>query len=78
MNAKQRMKNRDNALKLKRAARDIELSKHICENCGEPGGHWIVVKPTSLFAMVSGLDDQQGFWTCAKYYGEDERRLEGC
>ena len=77
MNAKQRKKNRANAEKLKRAARNIELSKHICENCGEPGGHWIVVKPTSLFAMISGLDDQEGFWTCRKYYDEGGRRLEG-
>lgn len=77
MNAKQRNQNRANAIKLKNAARAIVLSKHVCENCGEFGGHWISTKATSLFAMISGIDDQEGFWTCSKYYGEDGRRLEG-
>ncbi len=75
MSKKQRLKNRETAKKLNQLARKIELSKHICENCGQPGGHWIVVKPSSLFAMINGIDDQEGFWTCPKYYGEDGRRL---
>jgi hypothetical protein len=75
MSKKQRLKNRETAKKLNQHARNIFLSKHKCENCGEMGGHWIVVHPTSLFAMISGVDDQEGFWTCPKYYGEDGKRL---
>lgn len=70
-----RNKNRENAEKLKHIARSIELEKHTCENCGEKGGHWISTRGTSLFAMITGIDDQEGFWTCAKMYGSNGRRL---
>ena len=70
-------RNRNRALSelLKQNARNIELSKHICENCGEPGGHWVSTRGFSLEAIMTGIDDQQGFWTCSKYYGEDGKRL---
>lgn len=75
MNKKKRFQNRTNSEKLKLIVRNIELSKHICENCGEPGGHWVCATGFSLQALLSGEDDQQGFWTCSKYYGPDGRRL---
>jgi hypothetical protein len=75
MNIKQRNKNRQNAKVLHYNFRKIELSKHICENCGEPGGHWVSIRGSSLQAIMTGVDDQQGFWTCSKYYGPDGRRL---
>ena len=75
MNKKKRNRNRALSEMLRQKARNIELSKHICENCGEPGGHWISTRGFSLAAIMTGVDDQQGFWTCSKYYGEDGRRL---
>jgi hypothetical protein len=63
MNRKQREKNRLNAGKLRSIRRQRELQDHTCENCGEPGGHWITIKPTSLAGILSGIDDQEGFWT---------------
>lgn len=78
MNRKQRDSNRLNAIQLKKLARNIELSKHTCENCGEPGGHWVITKGFSLAELLSGLDDQEGFWTCSKLYDPlTLRRLPG-
>ena len=74
-NKKKRNRNRALSEILKQNARNIELSKHICENCGESGGHWINTRVSSLEAMLTGVDDQQGFWTCSKYYGKDGKRL---
>jgi hypothetical protein len=77
-NSKQRRKNRETAKGLKRKVRSIELSKHVCENCGEMGGHWVSTRGLSLMAMITGQDDQEGFWTCSKYYDpETKRRLPG-
>lgn len=74
-NKKQRLKNRQTAKTLKSIARFKELENHTCENCGQPGGHWVSTRGLSLAGMLSGIDDQEGFWTCPKYYGEDGRRL---
>ena len=68
MNRKQRDSNRINAIQLKNRVRRIELAKHICENCGEHGGHWVSIRGTSLAGLISGVDDQEGFWTCPKLY----------
>lgn len=67
MNSKQRNKNRQ-------TAKTLRLQSHTCENCGERGGHWIEVEPQSLDDMLTGRPSR-GFWTCAKYYGPDGRRL---
>lgn len=74
MNRKQRNRNRDTARQLAAAARARILMSHICENCGDPGGHWISTRGTSLAGLISGVDDQEGFWTCQKLYGSDGRR----
>ena len=68
MNQSQRNSNRENARKLNSQVRLLKLSSHICENCGEPGGHWITTKGSSLQAILTGQDDQEGFWTCDHYY----------
>lgn len=75
MNRKQRDKNRANAAELVRVARAKMLEQHTCENCGEKGGHWISTRGMSLAAMITGRDDQEGFWTCPKLYGADGRRI---
>lgn len=75
-NRKQRMKNRDTAHQLARDQKIARNNLHICENCGERGGHWLQTRGTSLMAMIEGVDDQQGFWTCAKYYDNEGRRIE--
>jgi hypothetical protein len=75
MNKNKRNKNRANAKKLRIIAKRIELENHTCENCGEKGGHWIQVRGQSLEGLILGIDDQEGFWTCAKMYGADGRRL---
>ena len=75
MNKHQRNQNRKNAAQLSAAARQIRLMAHTCENCGERGGHWISTRGTSLEALMTGVDDQEGFWTCPKLYGEDGRRI---
>lgn len=73
MNKSQRNSNRLNAEKLYQKTRSIRLSKYICENCGEPGGHWVSI-PMTLEEIMLGLE-QQGFWTCAKYYDESGKRV---
>jgi hypothetical protein len=75
MNRRQREKNRRNAQQLAYVARQRVLMQHTCENCGEKGGHWVSTRGTSLWGIVAGVDDQEGFWTCPKLYGEDGRRL---
>lgn len=75
MSRKQRDKNRRNAAELKHAARQQVLAKHVCENCGERGGHWVSTRGLSIAALLTGQDDSEGFWTCPKLYGEDGRRL---
>lgn len=65
MNRKQRMKNRATAQTLAREQKIARNNLHICENCGERGGHWVSTRGTSLMAVVTGIDDQEGFWTCA-------------
>ena len=67
MNRKQREQNRKNANRLR-------LNAHVCENCGERGGHWVQTAPQSLAMAIMGLPDD-GFWICAKYYGPDGKRL---
>ena len=75
MNRKQRDKNRYNARVLRRKARAAVLSHHTCENCGEKGGHWVSTRGISLMAMITGVDDQQGFWICPKLYDDGGLRL---
>ncbi len=70
MNKKQRIKNRENAKQL----RKVVVSKHICENCGQPGGHWVQV-PTTLEELMQSQGTPSGFWTCDKYYGVDGARI---
>ena len=66
MNRKQRESNRANAKKLCALVRRIELSKHNCEHCGQPGGHWVSIRGSSIAAILTGVDDQEGFYTCNK------------
>lgn len=64
MNRHQREKNRANAVKLNKQVRLLKLQSHTCENCGQPGGHYVCTRGSSLEAMLSGVDDQEGFWLC--------------
>lgn len=64
MNANQRAKNRRTARDLERKVRQMRNRHHICENCGEPGGHWVTVRGASLAALVTGKDDSEGYWAC--------------
>lgn len=75
MNRSQRDKNRRNAQQLAYAARQQMLMKHTCENCGEKGGHWVSTRGTSLWGIIEGVDDQEGFWTCPKLYDDNGRRI---
>jgi len=75
MNARQRNKNRRNARALEERARRKFLSQYRCENCNEFGGHWVSTRGISLAAMITGQDDQEGFWTCPKLYDENGRRI---
>ena len=75
MNSKQRCATRENARKLAALARHRVLMQHTCENCGEKGGHWISTRGMSLLAMITGQDDQEGFWTCPKLYDGNGRRI---
>jgi hypothetical protein len=68
MNQSQRNSNRENAKKLNSQVRLLKLASHTCENCGEPGGHWVSTRGMSLQAILTGQDDQEGFWTCDQYY----------
>ena len=62
MNSKQRARNRITALRLELANKYRSNAAHICENCGEPGGHWHAV-PQSLEDIVLGRP-QQGVYSC--------------
>jgi len=64
MNASQRRKNRATAGELARQVRAKTLARHLCEHCGEYGGHWIQAGGLSLMALIEGRDDSHGFWTC--------------
>jgi len=75
MNKTQRNSNRANAARLAALAHQRQLMQHTCENCGEKGGHWVSTRGTSLAALLLGLDDSNGFWTCPSLYGPDGRRL---
>jgi hypothetical protein len=75
MNFNQRLKNRQNAQRLATLARAKELASHTCENCGEKGGHWVSTRGTLLAVLMTGQDDQEGFWICPRLYGPDGRRL---
>lgn len=73
MNKKQRESNKRNSKVLYEAARYARLQKHICENCGEPGRHWLQW-PHSIMDIMNNREPQ-GFWTCDKYYDKTGRRI---
>ena len=75
MNKTQRNKNRAQATRLAVLAHQQRMLAHTCENCGEKGGHWISTRGISLAALITGQDDQEGFWTCPKLYDDNGRRL---
>jgi hypothetical protein len=75
MNKHQRNQNRANATVLSRKVRRAKLMQYTCENCGEKGGHWVSTRGMSMAALITGQDDQEGFWICPKLYGLDGRRL---
>ena len=77
MNRHQRNKNRATALVLSRKVSRAKAMQHTCENCGDKGGHWVSTRGMSLQALLTGQDDQEGFWTCPKLYGADGRRIRG-
>jgi hypothetical protein len=65
---KQRESNRNTAYRLSKLVRQKFLATQICPHCGEHGGHYILTKPSSLYAMLTGVDDQEGFYTCDSNY----------
>jgi len=75
VNQYKRNRNRGLARGLAAIARFKELKQHTCENCGEKGGHWVSTRGLSIAVILTGQDDQEGFWTCPKLYGEDGRRI---
>jgi len=66
MNLKQRNKNRETAKLLSYLA-------HTCPECGERGKHWVQAPFSIADWSLGGIP--RGFWTCAKFYGPDGRRL---
>lgn len=64
MNRKQRNKNR-------RTHKELAARIHVCANCGGRGLHWVSLSDFSL----ETIDDQDGFWTCPKYYDPSGRRI---
>lgn len=66
MNRRKRDANRANAMQLRMIAKKRRNEQHICEHCGKPGGHYILIRPISLAGMISGVDDSEGFWDCPK------------
>lgn len=68
MNKKQRNKNRKNTTTLNRLVKRTKAGATICSNCGEKGAHWVLTRGLSLEALITGVDDQQGFWICPNLY----------
>lgn len=64
MNKDQRNANRLNGRTLADLAKKRRLAEHVCENCGEKGGHWVSL-PVSLQEMIAEGILQRGFYTCA-------------
>jgi hypothetical protein len=67
MNRRQRMKNRATAAQLK-------AQTTVCPECGEKGAHWLYWFDNGPDSDL--FDGTAGFWTCAKFYGPDGRRIE--
>ena len=67
-NAKQRNKNRRTARTLNH---NVRYAKHVCENCGELGAHWIVAGDAHILPFNSAAKEEGGFWTCNKLYVPD-------
>lgn len=67
MNRKQRDSNRNNDSRLRFLVKQIKLNKHICENCGKPGGHYVYIRRPSIEGIINGIDDSVGFWNCKEY-----------
>ena len=64
MNRLQRNSNRQNAELLRHLAICKHVLGHICENCGEPGGHWFP-DPHSIESIMRG-EEETGFYSCHK------------
>lgn len=62
MNKHQRNSNRENYQELHKKFKEIQNSKHICENCGLPGGHWYQL-PQNLYDIIQGKAPE-GFYSC--------------
>lgn len=60
---------------LKRVIHNLKSSRHTCNECGQNGYHWVATQGMTLEAILSGADDQQGFWICDKFYSKDGRRI---
>lgn len=54
-------------------AKQLEWNSHVCPECGERGKHWVGA-PMSIQDWMLG-SEQQGFWTCDKFYDETGRRM---
>lgn len=67
MNRKQRDSNR----------RTAEWLRHqkFCTECGERGLHYVIDWVT-VADIMAGRAGMSGFWTCAKFYGPDGRKIQ--
>ncbi len=74
MNKKQRLCNRQTAKDLYYTVQRIAGSKHICEECGQPGFHWHSLGD-SLEDIMNNREPN-GFWSCDKFYGPDGKRID--
>lgn len=61
MNALQRRANRGTARWLRHVVRNMEDAKHVCENCGQLGQHWVQY-PLSLADVL--LKQPRGRYFC--------------
>lgn len=64
MNSKQRHKNRETAARLRKVNKQARLSKHVCENCGEFGGHWLDIPLSIEDYLTRDSSESHGRWLC--------------
>lgn len=63
-------------MKNRATARWLKNEATVCSECGEKGAHWVQWPNSIEDIFGGGRTVPSGFWTCAKFYGPDGRRID--
>ena len=73
MNRKRRERNRVTAGKLNHLVHEKKKMEHVCENCGERGGHWVAYPYTLQDILDKKKPD--GYWRCKNVIREESSSM---